>query len=59
MKNVNGSVVQVVREVGSIFESIWQAMKDSGPCCGIRFNQKAGLPTQSNPILCSCYKMRM
>jgi hypothetical protein len=56
MKNGNGMFMQVVREVGGIFESIWQSLKDSGPCCGIRFNKRV---VERDPILCACYKMRM
>jgi hypothetical protein len=59
MKDVNGSLMQVLKEVGGIFENIWQSLKDSGPCCGIRFSQKIDSPVQRDPILCACYKMRM
>jgi hypothetical protein len=59
MKNVNGWMMQAMREAGSIFESIWQSLKDSGPCCGIRFSRATESPMRNDPILCSCYKMRM
>jgi hypothetical protein len=59
MKNRNGWYRQVGLEVGGIFASIWQSLKDSGPCCGIRFSQKGVSPVESDPILCACYKMRM
>jgi hypothetical protein len=59
MKDVNGVLVQVLREVGWIFKNIWQSLKESGPCCGIRFGQRMDRPAQSDPILCACYKMRM
>jgi hypothetical protein len=56
MKNGNGRFMQVMREVGGIFENIWQSLKDSGPCCGIRFDKKVA---ENDPILCACHKMRM
>jgi hypothetical protein len=59
MSYVDGSFMQVVREFGGIFESIWQSLKDSGPCCGIRFGRTMDSPMRNEPILCSCYKMRM
>jgi hypothetical protein len=59
MKNGNRLLAQVLREVAWIFENIWQTLKESGPCCGIRFSQKMVSQAESNPILCACYKMRM
>ncbi len=56
MEDVNGVFIQVIQNINEIFESIWQSLKDSGPCCGIRFDQKT---VESDPILCAGYKMRM
>ena len=56
MKNGNGRFMKVVREVRGIFENIWQSLKDSGPCCGIRFDKKVA---ENDAILCTCHKMRM
>lgn len=59
MKEANGLLMQVRREVRWIFENVWQSLKESGPCCGIRFGNKMGISVESDPILCSCTKMRM
>lgn len=56
MKNGNGMLVQVARELGWIMENIWQSLKDSGSCCGIRFDQTMA---EREPVLCACSKMRM
>jgi hypothetical protein len=59
MKNSNRLIMQAVREAGSVLESIWQSWKESGPCCGIRFSQATVSALRNDPILCSCYEMRM
>ena len=59
MKNLNVLVMQIVREAGIVLESVWQTWKDSGPCCGIRFSQTTVSALRNDPVLCSCYKMRM
>ena len=59
MKNSDRLIMQAVPEAGSLLEGIWQSWKESGPCCGIRFSGAAESPLRNDPILCSCYRMRM
>jgi hypothetical protein len=59
MRDRRGWFRNALAEAGNIFEAIWQSLKDSGPCCGIRFDSKGYALCKSEPILSCCSKMRI
>jgi len=59
MRNGNKWNEELLQETLSVCESIWQALKESGPCCGIRFDRKREVPTQPGTALWGCCGARM